>query len=63
MNENVCNSKQKRNDNECLCECKELGDMGSCENDILWNSSTYYCECNKTCKSDEYLDIKNCSCK
>ena len=21
------------------------------------------CECNKTCKIDEYLDIKNCSCK
>ena len=21
------------------------------------------CECNKACKIDEYLDIKNCSCK
>ena len=21
------------------------------------------CECNKVCKIDEYLDIKNCSCK
>ena len=21
------------------------------------------CECCKTCKIDEYLDIKNCSCK
>ena len=21
------------------------------------------CECNKTCKIDKYLDIKNCSCE
>ena len=21
------------------------------------------CKCNKTCKIDDYLDIKNCSCK
>ena len=27
----------------------------------MWNSSTCECECNKACKIDEYLDIKNCS--
>ena len=27
----------------------------------MWDPST--CECNKVCKIDEYLDIKNCSCE
>ena len=40
---------------------KKLDDWGSCKNDCMWNSSTYDCECNKACKIDEYLDIKNCS--
>ena len=30
---------------------------------LYWNPSTFDCECNKSCKIDEYLDIKNCSCK
>ena len=29
----------------------------------MWNLSTYYCECNKACKTDKYLDIENCSCR
>ena len=29
----------------------------------MWNSSTYDCECKKTCQTDWYLDIKICSCK
>ena len=29
----------------------------------MWNPSTCDCECNKACKIDEYLDIKNCSCE
>ena len=29
----------------------------------MWNPSTYGCECNKACKTDEYLDIKNCTCE
>ena len=29
----------------------------------MWNPSTCDCECNKAYKIDEYLDIKNCSCK
>ena len=27
------------------------------------NHCTCYCDCNKACKIDEYLDIKNCSCE
>ena len=29
----------------------------------MWNPSMCDCECNKACKIDEYLDIKNCSYK
>ena len=29
----------------------------------MWNPVTCHCECNKACKIDEYLDIKNCSSK
>ena len=29
----------------------------------MWNLSICGCECNKACKIDEYLVIKNCSCE
>ena len=29
----------------------------------MWNPVTCHCECNKACKIDEYLDIKNYSSK
>ena len=29
----------------------------------MWNLSTCHCKDNNACKIDEYLDIKNCSCK
>ena len=29
----------------------------------MWNLNTCDCECNKACKIDEYLDIKNCLCR
>ena len=41
LNEIVCNSKQKWNYNECRCECKELNDWGSCEDDYTWNPSIF----------------------
>ena len=62
-NENVCNSKQKWNHDECCCECKELDYCSFCKNDYMWNPSTGDCEYNKAFKIEEYLDIKNCSCK
>ena len=61
LNESVCNSKQKWNYDEFQCECKELDNQSSCKTDYMWNPSTCDCERNKTCKIDEYLDIKNCS--
>ena len=36
--------------------------MSSCKDDYMWNPSMCDCECNKACKIDECLDIKNFSC-
>ena len=44
-------------------ECKELYAWGSCKNNYMLNLSTCHCECNKTCKIDEYLNIKKFLCK
>ena len=63
LHKRVCNSKEKRNHDKCQCECKESDDWGSCKNYYIWNPTTYNCECNKACKTDEYLEIRNYSCK
>ena len=60
LNESVRNSNQKWNHEECQCKCKELHDWGSCEKDYIWIPNTCDSECNKACKTYEYLDIKNC---
>ena len=31
LDANVCNNKQRWNDNKCRCECKELIDKGVCD--------------------------------
>ena len=62
MNESVCNLKQKWNHDEYQSECKELDDWSCYNNDCMGNPSTCDWECNKACKIDDYLVIKNCSC-
>ena len=59
----VCNLKQKQNHDECRYGRKELDGSGSCKNDYMCSPSMCNCECHKTCKIDDYLDIKKCSCK
>ena len=59
MHVRVCNSKQKWNRDECWCEYRELYDWSSCKDDYLWNPRTCDYECNKACKIDANLDIKN----
>ena len=44
----VCNNKQRRNNDKCRCECKELIDKGVCD---------------KSCDVGEYLDYENCKCR
>ena len=51
------------NDDEYRCECKELDDWSSFQDDYLGNPRACHCECNKACTIDEYLDIENCSCE
>ena len=35
LDPNVCNNKQRWNDDKCRCECKELIDKGSCIKDLF----------------------------
>ena len=57
LNANVCNNKQRWNKDKCKCECKELIDRGTCNNDC--NLSDYDIECDNTFDVGEYLDYKD----
>ena len=73
LDESVCNSKQRWNEDKCRCECKELIDKGISGKGFIWNPSsvnvtcsvtfTLECECNKSCDIVEYLDYKNFKCR
>ena len=57
LNESACKSKQNiLSWWMFVCKYKELDDSGSCQNDYMRNPSTR--QCNKACKTDEYLYIK-----
>ena len=58
LSKSACNSKQKWNHDERRYERKELDDCVSCERGDMRNHSKSDCKCDKTCKLDEYLDIK-----
>ena len=57
FDESICIKRKKWNHNEC----KKLDDWGFCKNDYMWNPTKHDYECNKACRINEYLDIKNCS--
>ena len=61
LSENLCNSNQKWNHDECRCGCKEIDSF--CKFDYIWNPFACDCECDKAGGIGEYLDIKNCACK
>ena len=56
----VCNNKQRRNEDKCKCECKELIDKDVFDKEFIWNRSNRECECDKSCNIGEYLDCENC---
>ena len=57
----ICNDKQERNEDKCVCECKEdLVSKLVCDKGYMWNPSTCACECDKYCEIGQYLDYKNC---
>ena len=60
LDEIICNSKQRWNEDKCRCECKELIDKGVCDKGYVWNPSNCECECDKSCSIGEYLDYSNC---
>ena len=63
QNPNVCNNKQRCNNDKCRCECKELIGKGICDKGFIWNPSNCKCACNKSCDVGEYLDYENCKCR
>ena len=64
LNSSVCNSKQMCNSDTCIYDCNEdFAGVVSCDKGYMWNPSTCECQCNKWCKTGQYLDHKNCVCK
>ena len=64
LNSSVCNSKQIWNSKTCRCDCNEdFTGVVSCDKRYTWNPSTCECQCGKWCKTEQYLDHKNCVCK
>ena len=63
LDEIICNSKQRWNEDKCRCECKELIDKGVCDKEYVWYPSNCECECDKFCNIAEYLDYSSCKKK
>ena len=59
----IGNIKQRRNEDKCRCECKELIDKGECNKGFIRNPSNCECEYDKSCSIGEYLDYFNCKCR
>ena len=55
-------NKQWWNNNNCICECKELIDKEMWGKGFIWNSNHCECICGKSCDIGEYLEYKNCKC-
>ena len=63
LSANVCNNRQRWNEDKCRCECKESIDEEICDEGFIWNPSNCKCECDKSCDIGEYLDYKNYVCR
>ena len=63
LDASVFNNKQRRNDDKCRCESKELIDKAICDKGFIWNPSNYKCKCDKSCDIDEYVDYEICKCR
>ena len=49
LDANVCNNKERWDEDKCRCESKELIDKGMCNKGFVWNPSNRECECDKLC--------------
>ena len=64
LNSSVCNNKQIWNDDTCRCDGNEdFAGVVGCDKGYMLNPSTCECQCDKWCKTGQYLDHKNCVCK
>ena len=63
LDANVCNNKQRCNEDKCRCECKELINKSSGDKVFIWNPSNWECECDKSCDVREFLGCENCKCR
>ena len=64
LNSPLCNNKQIWNDDTCRCNCNDdFADIIGCNKGYMCNPSTFECQCDKWCKSGQYLDHKNYVCK
>ena len=59
LDEIICNSKERWNENKCICECKELIDKGTCDKGFVLNPRNCECECDKSCNIGQYLDYSD----
>ena len=53
LDASVCNNKQRRNNDKCRSECKELIDRGACDKGYAWNPCNCEYECDKSCNFGE----------
>ena len=53
----------RRNEDKCRWECKELTGEEICDKGFNWNPGNCKCERDKSCDVGEYLDYKNCNKK
>ena len=49
LDASVWNSKQRWNNDKCICECKDVIAKVICDKGFIWNPSNCEGECNKSC--------------
>ena len=61
LNSSVCKNKQIWNGDTYRCDCNEdFAGIINCNKGYAWNPNTCECQCDKWCKTEQYLDHKNC---
>ena len=63
LDASICNDKQRRNNEKCRYEYKELIDKGICDKGFIWKPSNCKCKYDKPCDVGEYLYYENCKCR
>ena len=60
LSKDICNSRQVFNEDKCRCDCRQdLISKLTCDKGFLWNPSSCYYECDRSCRIEQYLDYTN----